>query len=154
MAQTTAHMSWQDAEVHVNGFGAGAAWTDITGQGASIAVGGGVRSHGEQNTMGDTDTPLVGHGKLSARTLTCRFVYTEEDTEAFEVVRALYEAHCGTMYVQYQVQTSGVWYKTGAAMCESLLMPGGDAGSGDVIMSEFVVVTASLDQASASDAGA
>ena len=154
MAQTTAHMSWLDAAVYVNGAGSGSAWTDVTGQGASIAIGGGVRSHGEQNTMGTEDKPLVGHGKLSARTLTCRFVYTEEDTEGFEVVRALHEAHGGTMYVQYRVKASGVWYKTGKAMCESLLLPGGEAGSGDIIMSEFVCICASVDQASASDPGA
>lgn len=152
--QTTAGMSWVAAEVHVNALGAGFAWTDITGQGASISVAGGERAIGQQNTM-DGDTPIVKAGKRSAHTLTCRFVYTETDTEAFEVVHAIHRAAGGKMYCQYAPSgAAGQWFKTGEGICTSLLLPGGDAGAGDVIMSEFVMTCAEVTYYTESDAGA
>ena len=153
MAQTTAGMSWISARVFVNALGVDFAWTNITGQGASIGTAGGERATGEQNTM-DGDLPIVKSGKRSSRELTCRFVYTETATEAFEIVRAIYEASGGVMYVQYQPQPLGNWFKTGKGICTNLMLPGGDAGEGTVIMSEFVVRCAEIAKAAASDAGA
>ena len=153
MAQTTEGMSWIAAEVFVNAIGVDTAWTNITGQGASIAISGGDRATGEQNTM-DGDLPIVKSGKRSSRDLTCRFVYTESATEAFEVIRAIYETAGGLIYVQYRAQPLGHWFKTGAGICTNLMLPGGDAGAGDVVMSEFVVKCAQIAKADASDAGA
>jgi len=152
MAQTEGGMSWIAAEVHVNALGTGNAWTDITGQGASVAVSGGERATGEQHTM-DGDTPIVKAGRRGSLDLTVRFVYTEEAAEAFEVVRAIYEAEGGDMYVQYTPK-GGYWFKTGHGICTSLLYPGGVAGEGTVLMSEFVVKCAAITKAAASDPGA
>ena len=147
-AQTTGGMSWVDAVVFVSADDT--TWVDISGQGASVAVSGGERATGEQNTM-DGDTPIVKSGKRSSLDLTCRFVYSETAGEAFEVLRVQYETEKGPIYVQYSpVEPGGFWFTTGLGIMTSLLYPGGDAGSGDVVMSEFVTKCASITKATAS----
>lgn len=127
----------------------GASWTDVTGHGASIQVGGGDRSTGEQNTWAG-DTPIVSAGKRNKIQVTVRYVYTETAAEPFEVLRAIHEAPPGTCYLQYQVKPSGVWYKTGAGILEKPGYPGGESSSADTVMSEFVMSCASLTREAAS----
>jgi hypothetical protein len=133
-------MSFAAAQVIVSADGA--AWTDISGHGASVAVGGGEREVGEQNVFAG-DTPIVKAGQRSATTLTVRYVYTEEAGDPFEVLRAQHETVGGAIYVQYSPK-GGFWFKTGAAVLVKPGYPGGDAKSGDTVMSEFVVKCAEL----------
>lgn len=127
-----------------------ATWTDLSGHGASIAEGGGEREVGEVNTFSG-EIPIVGAGKLAAKELTVRYVYTEEVADPFEIVRAAYEAVGGTLYAQYQVKVDGFWYKTGKGICSSFGYPAGEASGGEVTMCEFVVKCAQLEKAAASD---
>jgi hypothetical protein len=147
MAQTTNGMTFVSAEVHISPDGV--AWTDVSGHGASVAVSGGERTTGEQQTF-DGDTPIVGAGPRGAVQLTVRYVYTEEEADPFEVLRTQHETEGGPIYVQYSPK-SGFWFKTGEAVLVKPGYPGGDSSSGDTVMSEFVVKCAALTKDTASD---
>lgn len=146
MAQTTDGLSFRQAIVFVSPDGS--TWTDVSGFGASVAVGGGERATGEQHTF-DGDVPIVKAGKRGSVDVTVRYVYTEEATDPFEVVRAAYEAAGGAFYVQYSPK-NGFWFKSGAGVLTKHESPGGEPGDGSVVMSEFVVKCAELTKAAAS----
>lgn len=152
MAQTQSGMSFVEAYVFCSPDGT--TWTDMAGHGASIAVGGGKRSTGEQNTF-DGVTPIVKGGDRASTDITCRFVYTETASEPYDVAQTAHESASGLLYVQYRVKNAGVWFKSFSAanfdsIITDLVKPQGDAGSGDVVMSEFIVKCAELSEAAAS----
>ena len=95
MAQTTAGLSFFGAQVFVSD-DAGATWTELTGHGASIAVSGGDRVSGEVNTFG-TAKPIVKFGGKGSVDVTCRYVFTEEDSDPFNVLRVVHESAGGAI---------------------------------------------------------
>ena len=148
MAQTTDGLSFIAANVFVSPDGS--TWTDASGFGASVAVGGGTRTTGEQNTFVG-DTPIVKSGKRASTDITVRYVYTEEAADPFEIVRAQYETPGGLLHVQYTpVEPGGFWFDTGAGIITEFEYPQGEALSGDPVMSEFTVKCAALTKATAS----
>lgn len=147
MTQTTAGMSFIQAIVFVSPDGS--TWTDVSGHGASVAVSGGERATGEQHTF-DGDTPVVKAGKRASLDVTVRFIYTETASDPFDICQTAYEAAGGVLHTQWRPLTGGNWFKTGAGIITSLLYPGGEAGAGDVVMSEFVNKCASITDAAAS----
>lgn len=149
MTQTTGAMSWIAARGFLSDDLA-VSWTDIGPAGVSVAVSGGERSTGEQNTM-DGDTPVLKSGKRASLAVTVRFVYTEEATEPFELARAQYETAGGAFRFQWGPK-DGFWYDTGDGIITNLLYPGGEVGPGTIIMSEFVVKCASITKATSSTA--
>lgn len=146
MGQTSNGMAFTSAKVFVSPDNS--AWTDVSGFGASVATAGGERAVAEQATF-DGDTPIVKAGDRNAVTLTVRYVYTEEAADPFEILRTQHETVGGPIYVQYSPK-GGFWYKTGAGILVKPGYPGGEAGSGDTVMSEFVVKCAELTKAAAS----
>lgn len=152
MAQTTAGLSFVAAQVFISD-DVGVSWTELTGHGASIAVSGGDRAAGEQNTFAGV-LPIVKFGKRSSIDVTCRYVFTEEDADPFNVIRAVHESDEGAIDLQYSPSgdADGFWFDTGAAGLISFTYPGGESGDGAVSMCEFVVKCASLTKADASTA--
>lgn len=146
MTQTTAGMSFIEAEVFVSPDGT--TWTRVSGHGASIALSGGERATGDQATF-DGDTHIVKAGDRGPIDVTCRYVYTEEAADPFEILRTQHETVGGPIYMMYSPK-SGFWFKTGEAILVKPGYPGGEAGTGAVVMSEFVVRCASLEKAAAS----
>lgn len=147
MSQTTDGTTFRAAQVFVSADNSN--WTDVSGHGASVAVSGGERTVGSQATFSG-DTPIVSGGKRNATQVTVRYVYTETAAEPFEILRAIHEDPPGTIYLQYQVKTSGVWYKTGSGILENPGYPAGEAGSAETVMSEFVMSCAALTKEAAS----
>jgi len=155
MTQTTGGLSFLAARVLVSADGS--SWVNVSGEAASVAVSGGDRATGEQNTM-DGDMPIVKAGKRASIDLTVRGVYTETAAEFFETLRAIYETAGGACWIQYApAGDDEFWFHSadGAdALTSGILTspgyPGGDVSSGDVIMSEFVVKVAQLVKATAS----
>ena len=147
MSQTTNGMSFVKAQVWVSPDGS--AWTNVSGHGASVAVGGGERDVGEQNTF-DGYKPIVKGGDRKATEVTVKFVYTEEDSEPCDVCETAHDSDDTEFWVQYQVKSSGKWFKTGAGILANLVYPQGEAGKGEVILSEFVVKCAGLTKEDAS----
>lgn len=148
MPQTTDGMSFIEAFVFVSPDGT--TWTDVTGEGASVAVSGGERATGEQHTFGAEPEPIVKAGKKASVDVTVRFVYTETASDPFDICQTAHESQDGEFWCQYRPKSGGNWFKTGQSIITSLLYPGGEAGAGDVVMSEFVVKCASLSDAAAS----
>jgi len=152
MAQTQSGMSFVEAYVFCSPDGTN--WTDMAGHGASVAVAGGKRATGEQGTM-DGVIPIVKGGTRASTDVTVRFVYTETDSEPFDVAQTAHESASGRFYVQYRVKNAGKWFKSFAAanfdsIITDLVKPQGDATTGDVVMSEFIVKCAELSEAAAS----
>jgi len=127
----------------------GTTWTDVSGHGASVAQAGGERATGEQNTF-DGVLPIVKGGDRASTDITVRFVYTETATEPFDVAQTAHESVTGEFWVQYRALAGGNWFKTGAGIIKNLVYPQGEAGSGEVVMSEFAVKCAGLTDAAAS----
>lgn len=147
MAQTTDGMSFVAAYVFCSPDGS--TWTDVSGHGASVAVSGGERATGEQNTM-DGVTPIVKGGKKGSLDVTVAFVYTETASDPFDIAQAAHESVSGAFQVQYRALAGGNWFSSGAGFITNLVYPQGDAADGTVIMSEFVVKCAGLTEAAAS----
>ena len=147
MAQTSDGLTFIDALVFISPDNA--AWTEVSGFGASIAVSEGDRVVAEQHTF-EGDTPIILGGKRNSVKVTCRYVYTEEAADPFEILRAQYETEKGPIYLHYSPKDD-FWFKTGLSVLVKPGYPGGEAKSGDVILSEFVLVCASLTKAAASD---
>lgn len=93
MAQTTGGMSAVVADVEYSTNGT--AWTSLSG--STIAVEGveQTRMHGEAYTF-DGDSPIITKGKREPMEITFRYIYTETAGEAFETIRAAWEADGGT----------------------------------------------------------
>ena len=148
MGQTTDGLAWVKAQVFVSPDGS--TWTDVSGFGASVAVSGGERQVGSQHTMSG-DTPIVKGGKRNVVQLTVRYVYTEGASDPFEILRTQHEIAGGPLYAQYSPEEpGGFWFTTGLGVLENPGYPGGEAGSGDIVMSEFVMSCAALTKAAAS----
>lgn len=151
MTQTTAGLSFVAAKVFVSD-DVGVSWEDLTPYGASVATSGGERSTGEVNTL-DGVLPIVKGGDRASSTVTVRFVYTESaDPHPFALLEAVH-AGDGEMELQWGPAGAGgggFWFHADAAILTNLTYPGGDAGTGDPIVCEFVVKTAALTKAAAS----
>jgi len=137
------------ARAHVYVSADGVEWVDLSGHGASVAVGGGEREVGEQLTFG-ADTPIVKGGARNAVELTVKYIYTEEEGDPFLLLEEQHTDNYGELYCQYQAKDDGLWYKTGAGI---LVKPGYPQGepSGDVVLSEFAMKCAELAKDTVSD---
>lgn len=93
MAQTTGGMSAVVADVEYSTNGT--AWTSLSGSTTSVEDFEQDRMTGETYTF-DGDSAIITKGKREPMEITFRFVYTETAGEAFEVIRAAWEADGGT----------------------------------------------------------
>lgn len=145
MTQTTGQISFVNAKIEISTNGS--SWTDISGHTSSIDVPAQARASGEAYTF-DGDTALITGGKREPVEITVRIIYTEADTDAFEVVEAEFETDDGDpLYLRWTPKGSGAntsQYATGACEIVSFQYPGGDASSADPIMTEFVLKAASI----------
>lgn len=154
MTQTTEGLAFTKATVWYSD-DAKVTWVNISGEGAAIAVSGGERSTGEVNTF-DSALPVVKGGDRASTNLTVRFVYTEEaDPKPFDALQLVHHAVNPAIHVQYApggipaAGEAGFWFHADGILT-NLTYPGGEAGSGDPILCEFVVKCASLARSAAS----
>ncbi len=100
MAQTTDPVSAVNATIQLSTDNV--TWTtDISGSTNSIEPGEQTRQSGFVMTH-TGDTSLIAGGKREPLELNVNIVYTEQSTEAFEVVRGFFEATGGTnIYMRY-----------------------------------------------------
>lgn len=138
MAQTTGGMSMKDCSLEYSTNGS--SWTDISGFSNSIEPDGGDRKLSETYTM-DGDTAIITKGKREPIDLKVRIVYTEGGSDPFEVVRAIHEAG-SDFYLRWSPKggdSTEFMYTSPAGAIQSFPYPGGDTGSSDAIMTEFVL---------------
>jgi len=147
MARTTEAISFVAADVEVSQDNA--TWTDLAPYGSTVAAGGGDRRVGEVNVF-DDERPIVRAGKKGSQNLTIRYVYTEEVAGPFLVMRGWDDTEGGVIYARYwpEGKTAGnLCFTTGKAVITSFLDPGGEAGSGEIIMGEIQVTCEELSEA-------
>lgn len=89
MAQTTGALSCVNGKIEFSTNGS--SWTDISGFANSLEPSGGNRQTGEMYTLSG-DTAVITSGKREPIELEVKILYTEGGSDAFEVVRAAYEA--------------------------------------------------------------
>jgi len=134
MAQTIRQMTSKDLEVHVSADGG--EWTDISGSSAAWSPSGGERETGSAHTAGDAD-PVVGIGPKGPASGSLRIIYTEETSEAADLIDGYYEN--GTyMYLRARVKgsTVGDWQWTSKGYFAGPTFPEADASSGDILVVE------------------
>jgi len=139
MPRTTEALSFVAADVEVSQDGV--TWTDLAPYGSTIAVSGGDRRTGEINVF-DDERPIVKAGKKGSQVLTIRYVYTEEALGPFTVMRGWDDTEGGEIYARYWPAgkvAGNFCFATSAAIITSFLDPGGEAGSGEVVMGEIQV---------------
>lgn len=136
MPQITGAVSSSSYKVEISTNGS--TWTDISGAANTVSTSGWEKMTGETYTF-DGDNAIVTVGKSQPGEIAVALVYTEGASDAFEVVRAVFEAG-SSLYVRYAPkggQTGEFVFTTGAGVVSSFTYPAGDAASGDPIMTGF-----------------
>lgn len=125
----------------------GSAYNSASGYGVAVEPSGAERDVGEQHTF-EGDTPIVGTGKLSAADVTLRAVYTQTDSEFFDVMFDAKE-NDSDIWIRYSMfgGASGDKQYTVQGKCVMCTPPGGEAGSADIVLFEARVVGAKYEEA-------
>lgn len=148
MAQTTDQNSFVDAEIE---FGSAVdTYTDISGFANELIVDGGDRASGEIYTA-DGDEALLGFGKRAPLEINVKIVYTEGTGDAYELVRAAYEADGGTpAWIRWSPRggdaTEAQFTSTEGRVIKCSY-PGGPVEPGDPQTIEFTVKVAAINKA-------
>lgn len=138
----------------------GDTWSDISGEATTVTRSDGDQLIGEQQTADGFSPIVTPANKKGAETITVGIVYTEEDSEAFDIVHEVYrdgnseEGDKRVLYLRWAPQ-GGIGSVVGNRMytCANdsgdpipvglinCTLPDLDAGSGDPALSEFSVRT-------------
>ena len=144
MAQTT-NSIWGGAayvEISTNG----SAWTDISGHANQVNPAPSERRQGEAWTF-DGEDPITKVGKKNSMSTDVKIIYTEQAADAFEVVRAQFEAPGGgTLYVRWTPRgvASASRYSTGAGFVRAFPYPAIDAEEDGPMQLTFTVQHAAV----------
>ena len=146
MAQTTEQLSGVANYVAISTDGS--AWTDISGFASKVECDAQVRTSGETYTF-DGDAALIAWGKKEPVEVTVTLVYTEVTTPPYATLYTAFNtAGGGRLQVRWAVKgatVSNVQYSTGSdSKVSEMPWPAPDATSGDPIVVEFKVKTATI----------
>ncbi len=144
MARTSEAISMVAADVEVSQDNA--TWIDLSPYGSHVDPTGGDRRTGEVNVF-DDERPIVKAGKKASQDLLIRYVYTEEAGGPFEEIRTWDDTEGGVIYARYwpEGKTAGNFvFRTGKAILVTFKDPGGEAGSGEVVLCEILIKTEEL----------
>ena len=127
-------------------------WTDASDNMTVVSPPTQTRASGEAYVFGE-DTAVIGVGKRAPMDVTVRGVWVAGTTDPFYNVYLAHTTPCGAM-VAVRWGPDGcttdkdVFYtSTTKSEVVSLSFPGGDAGSADIIMYEFVIRTPDVTRA-------
>ena len=145
MAQTTSQVPMACGQLEISTDSC-VNWSDISGEAQSLGGTEQARMSGEAYTL-DGDTALLGGGKREPMELVVAIVYTESNTEAYDLVRAAFEAAgCGGGFCLRWSPAGGSAgddrITTGEGILVSFTYPPMDAATGGPIMVGFVVKVA------------
>jgi len=146
VAQTTGGMS--AFELYVGFSTDGSTWTEVSGAANSVEVSGGERVTGSVPTF-TGDTMILKRGKRGTITVTVRGVYSPDADEVYALAKTAYED--GTpLYVRWSPgggDAGDLGYTTSSGIVKNAPYPGGDASSGDPILTEVQVECSYVTQA-------
>ena len=149
MAQATTQVALACGLLEVSFADACDSWTDISGEGSSVSGTEQTRKSGEAYTF-TGDTALVAGGKREPMELTFTIVYTEDDDDAYELIREAFETatKCGkNLCVKWSPRGGSAGHEeisTGLSILTGFTYPPMDAAAGGPIMAGFKVKTAYL----------
>jgi len=148
MTQITGSLSFANVKLEVSNDGFSADTKDISGALAAVTVSGGDRQLAEEYTA-DGDTAIITAGKRDPVEVTCRIVYTEGATDAFEHVRTEFEPG-DAYYVRWSPKGGAggdFRFTSDAGKIRSMGYPQGEVSGGAPMMFEFTVRTPKLTKA-------
>lgn len=147
MAQTTEAVANACAKVEISTAADCAGLVDISGSTQSVSVPGQSRMSGESYTF-DGDYAIIRTGKREPLEITFNIVYTDENTEAFEIARGIFET------IDCDSEVCVVWSPAGGGVGDQEFTASGylinfqyppvDASSGDPVMCDFVIKAAKV----------
>lgn len=136
MAQTTGATSGTNCLIELS---VASVWTDISGSANQVTAPEQSRMSGEAYTF-TGDTAIVKAGKREPVEVTFRCVYTESNTEAFDYVRAMFEASGGTAApIRWTPISAGQVYTILAGIVTKFGYPAADAGEAAPIVCEWTI---------------
>jgi hypothetical protein len=146
MAQTTGQVPMACGKLEISTDSC-VTWTDISGEAQSLEGADQTRMSGEAYTL-TGDTALIAGGKKEPMELVFTIVYSEGDTEAYELARDHFETTgCGGGFcVRWSPGGGDVGDEqitTGAGILVSFTYPPMDASAGGPIMGGFTLKVAS-----------
>jgi hypothetical protein len=125
----------------------GTSWTDISGGANSVTGTDQTRETGFKYTF-DGDTAVITAGNRAPIEVEFKVVYTEEAADAFEIVRAAFEAEGGTKYyfrwTPKGLATGDFQFSTGSAIISGFTYPPDEAADAAPIMAGWKVTTAKI----------
>lgn len=130
----------------------GTDWTDISDFATVVTMPRQVRTMGGTPVFGE-DTYLITAGKREPLDVAVRYVYTEGTGDPFTVFLTEFETACGDpVYIRWSPQgtaTGNYSFTTSTTQTEvsEFEYPGGEATSGDPMMTEIIAHTGSITQA-------
>jgi hypothetical protein len=130
----------------------GTAWVDVSDNMSVVEPPTQTRPTGMQNVFGEA-APVTTVGKLEPVDLTVRGVWAEGTADPFYTVYAVHTTNCGGLVaVRWSpggCTTANDAFNTHTTQTDlvSLQFPGGDAGSADVIMYQFMVRSPNITRA-------
>jgi hypothetical protein len=146
MAQATTQvpMACGQLEISTNGC---VSWSDISGESQSLEGTEQTRMSGEAYTL-EGDTALIAGGKKEPMELVFTIVYTEDNTDAYELARSHFETTgCGGDFCARWSPGGGdvgdEQITTGPGILVSFTYPPMDASTGGPIMAGFTLKVAS-----------
>lgn len=148
MAQTTNSVAMACGLLEISLDGECAVYTDISGESQSVEGTEQTRISGEGYTFSG-DTAIIKGGKREPMELVFVIMYTEEDAEAYEIVRESFEsAGCGvTTCVRWSPRGGNAGDEiitTGSGVLTSFTYPPMDATAGGPILAGFTVKVPSV----------
>ena len=151
MSQTTDAISSANFKVEVSDDGS--TWTDISGANATVSIDGGDIGVGSQHTAAGAEAIVVSNKKRDPLTISVKAIYTETADEPWKLVRDIYESDSPSLYLRFSPAggatgdlryTTAVGGTAAAVPIKSCGYPQLDAGSEDLAMFEFAVMTPGL----------
>lgn len=145
MTQITGALSAVAAEVQYSANGS--SWSSFGSTYSKVSPGDSARMSGEAYTF-DGDTPIVTYGKLEPIEVTFTLIYTEGASDEYKTLEDFHVAAAGTaIYLRWIPKglTAGNFaFSTGSCKITNWKRPEVDAASGDPLICEFTVKTASI----------
>lgn len=146
MAQTTGAYSQACSQVEISTDGE--SYTDISGSTQSVMPDEQTKMVGTQHTF-DGKGPIVKGGKFEAMDIAFVIVYTEEDTEAYEIARGVFEqTGCEVeLYVRYSPSggDAGTSRLTAYGPIAAFQYPQIDAAEAGPIQGGFTITTGEIE---------
>ena len=125
----------------------GTAWTDISGETNTVEPGEQTRQTGVMYTLAG-DTAIITAGKREPLEISVKTIYTEVNTEANEVARAIHEAG-GVCHLRYSPRggNTGDAQYTCQGVMSGFTYPSADSGDAKPMMGGFKITTSQLTRA-------